>query len=97
MKKLVSALSLLVVAVLLVFVAQNLHSTEVQFLIWNARLSLAVPILGAYVLGGLSARSLFRLLNGQRKQHGTEKKAKHQAEASLKKEQAQAAENNVRR
>ncbi len=97
MKKLATALSLLVIAALLVFVVQNLHTTEVQFLGWEAKLSLAFPIIGAYILGGLSARRLFRLLNGQRKQHKTDKKAKQSAEAKLQKEQAQASENKVRR
>jgi len=97
MKKLASVLSLVVVLGLLVFVVQNLHATELQFLVWDWKMSLAVPIVGAYILGGLTARSLYRLLNGQRKQHGTERKAKKQAEANLKKEHAQAAENEARR
>ena len=97
MKKLASALSLFVLVVLLVFVVQNLHATELQFLVWDWEMSLAVPILGAYILGGLTARSLYRLLNRQRKQRGTERKAKKEAEANVKKEQAQAAENKVRR
>lgn len=97
MKKLASALSLVVVVGLLVFVVQNLHATELQFLIWNSKLSLAVPIVGAYVLGGLTARSLYRLLNGQRKQRGTERKAKKQAEANAKKDNAKAAESTAPR
>ncbi len=97
MKKLASALSLIVVLVLLVFVVQNLDATKLQFLVWDWKMSLAVPILGAYVLGGLTARSLYRLLNGQRKQRSTERKAKKMAAANAKKEQAQAAENQVRR
>ena len=97
MKKLASALSLVVVLVLLVFVVQNLHATELQFLVWDWKMSLAVPIVGAYILGGLTARSLYRLLNRQRKQRGTERKAKKEAEANVKKEQVQAAENKVRR
>ena len=97
MKKLASVLSLIVVLGLLVFVVQNLHATELQFLVWDWKMSLAVPIVGAYVLGGLTARSLYRLLNGQRKQHGTERKAKKEAEANLKKEHAQAAKNEAHR
>ncbi|MCP4445113.1 MAG: hypothetical protein GY811_07190 [Myxococcales bacterium] len=95
MRKLASFFSLVVVLGLLVLVAQNLHTTELQFLIWGWKMSLAVPIVCAYALGGLTARSLYRLLNGQRKQRSTERKAQQKGEANVKKEEAQAAENKV--
>ncbi len=97
MKKIASILSLLVLIALLVFVIQNLRATTLQFLIWETKMSLAVPILGAYVLGGLTARSLYRLLNGQRKQRSTDRKAQKKAESDAKKQQAKAAENNTPR
>ena len=97
MKKLASIFSLFVLLTLLVFVVQNLNATELQFLFWESKMSLAIPILGAYVVGGLTARSLFRLLNGQRKRRGIERKAQKKAESNAKKEQSKAAENQVRR
>lgn len=95
MKKLASILSLVLVLVLFVFVVQNLGTTKVNFLAWEWKMSLAAPVLGAYILGGLTFRPLFRLLNGQRKQRKTEKKARSKAESDLKKQNAQAAREDV--
>ena len=95
MRKLASIASLFLVAALVVFVIQNLHTAKLQFFVWEASMSLAVPILGAYVLGGLTARSLFRLLNGQRKLRGTERKARKKAESDIKKEQHDGAHKQV--
>src|SRR4051794_8785350 len=45
--------SLLVLAIMLIFVLQNLHSARVSFLGWSGTVPLAVALLAAAAIGGL--------------------------------------------
>lgn len=88
MKKIASILSIAILLSLFIFVIQNLSATQVTFLVWEWEMSLAVPIVGAYVFGGLSARRIYRLLSSQRKQRKLERKAQKKADANAKKSEA---------
>ncbi len=67
MKTIKLLFAFLLVAALILFAAQNLTPVSLQFLIWRAELSLAIPVLGAYLVGGITARALLRFLNQRRK------------------------------
>jgi uncharacterized integral membrane protein len=81
--KIGSAFSVLVIFTLLLFVVQNLSSVEIHFLVWTMDGSLAVPVIAAYLIGGISARPLWRLFRGQRKAHKVKVKAEKAAEKKL--------------
>ncbi len=66
-------------ALLLLFIVQNLQEVELSFLGWNGTFTLAAPIIVAYGLGGLTARPIWRFLNSQRIARKTDKK--HEKEA----------------
>jgi uncharacterized integral membrane protein len=84
MAKLASALVVLVVCTLVLFVVQNLGSVEINFLGWTMEGSLAVPVLAGYVFGGLTARPIWRLVRGQRKARKTKEQAEKAAMKKLK-------------
>ena len=67
MRKIKLVLALLLLAVLIVFVVQNLQSVELRFIVWSTSLSLALPLMIAFLAGGLTARPILRFLNNQRK------------------------------
>ena len=83
MQKLASALVVLVVCTLVLFVAQNLGSVEINFLGWTMEGSLAVPVLAGYIFGGLTARPIWRLVRGQRKARKVREKAEKVAQKKL--------------
>ena len=80
MAKIGSVLSILVVCTLVVFVVQNLGSVEIRFLGWTMNVSVAVPVLAAYLFGSVTGRPLWRLFRGQRKARKTRLKAEKVAE-----------------
>ena len=75
MKKLKLALALALLGCLAIFLLQNLSTVSVKFLVWKADLSVAIPILASFFIGGFAARPLFRFLNGQRREHKRDNKA----------------------
>ncbi len=78
-----SALVVLVVCTLVLFVVQNLGSVEINFLGWTMEGSLAVPVLAGYIFGGLTARPIWRLVRGQRKARKVREKAEKVAQKKL--------------
>ena len=80
MAKIGSVLSILVVCTLVVFVVQNLGSVELRFLGWTMSVSVAVPVLAAYLFGSITGRPLWRLFRGQRKARKTRLKSEKAAE-----------------
>jgi len=72
----------ILLASLVLFLLQNLNTTEVKFLVWKAELSVAIPILVAFFIGGVGARPMIRFLNGQRRERKRDRKA---AKAAAKK------------
>jgi len=80
MKTVKTALALLIVAGFVTFVVQNLGEAPVTFLVWEGSYSLAIPIVGAYLIGGLTARTVARFFNGLRKSRKLEKRAMKAAE-----------------
>lgn len=87
MKRIAQLLSLLFLLSLFVFVVQNLNEVDLRFATWEWRMTLAAPVVAAYVLGALSGRSIWRLFSGLRKQRKIERKVHKQAEAALKEKQ----------
>ena len=59
--------ALIVLVAFIVLVVQNLSTVAVKFLTSSKKLSLAVPIVAAYLVGGFTARSILCFLNDQRK------------------------------
>ena len=96
MKKIGHFISLLFLIILIVFVVQNLQDVELNFLGWNWTMTLAAPVLGAYVLGSFTGRSIWRLLNSQRRQRKIDRKALSAAQRSLQEKQVQEAQSQVR-
>ncbi|MBT8493097.1 MAG: hypothetical protein KJO07_08565 [Deltaproteobacteria bacterium] len=72
--------ALVVLVTFIVFVAQNLGEATIHFLGWKASTSMALPLIAAYLLGGLSGRPLFRLVRSERKRE-RERLAKEAAAA----------------
>lgn len=91
MEKIGSVLSILVVCTLAVFVVQNLGSVEIHFLGWTLSVSVAVPVLAAYLFGGVTGRPLWRLSRGQRKARKTRLKAEKVAAQKLEEQSQKAA------
>lgn len=74
MKTIKFALALALIAAFVVFVLQNLETVKLQFVTWEIELSLALPLMAAYLLGALTFRAMFRFLNNRRKDRKVEKK-----------------------
>jgi uncharacterized integral membrane protein len=74
MKTIKFAFALALIAAFLLFVVQNLDTVKVQFLTWEAELSLALPLAAAYLLGALTLRAVLRFLNNRRKDRKVDKK-----------------------
>lgn len=53
---------LLILAITLIFAAQNFESVTIQFLGWSINLPIAVTLLGIYALGGITGGLLFSML-----------------------------------
>ena len=87
MRRIRLVLSLAFVAALVVFVVQNLESVKLSFLTWESSMSLAVPVIAAYVAGAVSGKPLWRMLRRQREEQKAQKKATQDAQ---KKAEAQA-------
>ena len=84
MRRIGTALSLLLITALVVFVVQNLGSVRIRFLGWGTSLSLAAPVLLAYALGGMTARPVVRLMRKQRKDKKLQQQADKRAQDKLK-------------
>ncbi|MBL4633438.1 MAG: hypothetical protein JKY56_06185 [Kofleriaceae bacterium] len=82
-KKIAFFFAMALIALLCVFIVQNLQDVDLRFLAWGGQITLAGPILIAYALGGLTARPVWRFLNAQRVQRKTDKKAEKAAETKL--------------
>jgi uncharacterized integral membrane protein len=65
---------LAILALLVVFAVQNTKPATVRFLGWSAEMSLAFPLLAAYVLGGLTGRLLVRLFRSWRRDASAERR-----------------------
>lgn len=89
MKKIGQLVSLLFVVSLLVFVIQNLDPVDLRFASWTWKMTLAAPVVAAYVLGSLTGRSIWRLMNSQRRQRKTDRKAQKAAEVALEEKHKQ--------
>ena len=74
MKGIKFGIALIILVAFIAFVVQNLSTVEVKFLTSSKKLSLAVPIVAAYLVGGFTARPILRFLNDQRKQRKLDKK-----------------------
>lgn len=68
MKKIKLGAAVALLACLVLFLLQNLRTAEVKFLVWEADLSIAIPIIVAFFAGGFAARPLMRFLNEQRRE-----------------------------
>lgn len=86
MKKIKLIAALILLAAIVVFSVQNLEAVEVKFLVWRTSLALAIPILGAFFIGGLAARPVLRFLNGQRRARAEDKRAEKAAAKAAKKQ-----------
>lgn len=73
MKTLRFAVALAMIAALLLFALQNARTVELRFLGWEWRLSLAIPVLLAFFIGGFAARPVLRFLNERRKERSRDK------------------------
>ncbi|MGQ4877145.1 lipopolysaccharide assembly protein LapA domain-containing protein [Billgrantia sp. LNSP4103-1] len=62
MDKLMLVVKILITLLVLILFVQNIVLVEVHFLVWSARLPLALLLLVIYVLGMVSGRSLFALM-----------------------------------
>ena len=87
MKRIAQFISLVFIVSLLVFVVQNLSEVDLRFATWEWRMTLAAPVVAAYILGTLTGRSIWRLFSGMRKQRKIERKVHKEAEAALKEKQ----------
>ncbi|MCA1757292.1 MAG: lipopolysaccharide assembly protein LapA domain-containing protein [Bacteroidales bacterium] len=53
---------LLLLAVALIFSAQNFETVNIKFIVWSINLPIAVTLMGIYVLGALTGGLLFSML-----------------------------------
>lgn len=74
MKTIKFAFALALIAAFALFVVQNLETVTLQFVTWEVELSLALPLLCAYLLGALTLRAVLRFLNNRRKDRKVDKK-----------------------
>ncbi len=84
MKKVKLVAATILLASLVLFLLQNLNTTEVKFLVWKTELSVAIPILAAFFIGGVGARPMIRFLNGQRRERKRDRKAAKRAAKAAK-------------
>jgi uncharacterized integral membrane protein len=75
-------LLLAIVALVALFAVQNYKPATVHFLAWSAEMSLALPLLAAYVLGGLTGRLVVRLFRSWRRDASAERR-QHRTSAGL--------------
>ncbi len=67
MRKLKLGLAMVLLGLVVVFVVQNLQAVEMRFIVWATEVSLALPLLAAFLIGGLTGKPILRFLNNQRK------------------------------
>lgn len=53
---------LLLLAVALIFAAQNFETVTIKFIVWSIKLPIAVTLMGIYVLGALTGGLLFSMV-----------------------------------
>jgi lipopolysaccharide assembly protein A len=70
MDKLLLAVKLIITALVLILVVQNLAMVEVRFLTWSLSLPLALLLVTIYLLGMVSGRSLMGLIRRLRRDPG---------------------------
>ncbi|QOR38644.1 DUF1049 domain-containing protein [Billgrantia diversa] len=63
MDTLLLAVKILVTLLVAILFVQNIALVEVRFLVWSTELPLALLLLVIYVLGMISGKALFHLLN----------------------------------
>ena len=68
MLTLLLAIKIVVTLLVAILFVQNITLVEVRFLTWGMRMPLALLLLVIYVLGMVSGKSLFHLLNRLRSQ-----------------------------
>ncbi len=61
------AIKIVITLLVVILFVQNIVLVEVRFLTWSARVPLALLLLGIYLFGMLSGKSLFHLLGRLRK------------------------------
>ena len=88
MHKLKVGLAALLLGLILIFVVQNLGSAKIRFLTWKWNLPVAIPVIFAYAVGGLSGRWVFRFLNARR----VERQQVNVAKKAVKDEKAKSPE-----
>ena len=71
---------LLILAITLIFAAQNFESVTIRFLSWSIHLPIAVTLLGIYALGGITGGLLF---SGLKKVVELDKKEHHKKGDSI--------------
>lgn len=71
---------LLILAITLIFAAQNFESVTIRFLSWSIHLPIAVTLLGIYALGGITGGLLF---SGLKKVVELDKKERHKKDGSI--------------
>ncbi|RDB42110.1 DUF1049 domain-containing protein [Halomonas sp. DQ26W] len=62
MDKLLLAFKILITALVLILVVQNIVMVEVRFLTWSLRLPMAILLVVIYLLGMVTGKSLLTLL-----------------------------------
>ncbi|RCV89478.1 lipopolysaccharide assembly protein LapA domain-containing protein [Billgrantia montanilacus] len=62
MDKLLLAVKILIAALVLILVVQNIVMVEVRFLTWSLRLPMAILLVVIYLLGMLTGKSLWTLI-----------------------------------
>jgi len=82
MRKLKLGLAIALLGLVVMFVLQNLQAIEMRFVVWSTEVSLALPLLAAFVIGGLTGRPVLRFLNNQRKAQPTAKPKKTTPDAT---------------
>lgn len=74
MKTIKFTFAVALIAAFVLFVVQNLDTVSLQFVTWEVELSLAVPLVAAYLLGALTLRAVLRFFNNRRKDRKVDKK-----------------------
>ncbi|MCA1769332.1 MAG: lipopolysaccharide assembly protein LapA domain-containing protein [Halomonas sp.] len=75
MDKLLLAVKLMITALVLILIVQNIAMVEVRFLIWSLSLPLALLLVVIYLLGMVSGKGLIGLISRLRR--GDAKTTRH--------------------
>jgi uncharacterized integral membrane protein len=76
---------LVLLAIALIFAAQNFETVTIRFLVWSIKLPIAVTLMGIYVLGALTGGLLFSMV---KKVVELDKQSAEKEKSSAKKEPA---------